>query len=436
MRRKLKSSLAHSILSGRLRSEFFDLWAIDSISRMEREELLHYQMRRIRDILSYAYERVSYWKAVMDALHIKPKDIQTVEDFDRFPVMARDIFYYDKYTYYADGWEKMKYFQASTSGSTGRPITIFTSTNSPEIRLNTNKHFLYVCGLSNLARFTPFFWTIQNFRRLGTAIDFFAYRNDLGRLCQILREKGYRAIGGPPSILILLADYIKEKRLSLSLKFVQSGAEYLSPATRRDLEESFQCPVYDRYGCTELGTIAHECRMQIGAHVSVSNMLVQIVDESGKSISGRASGRIVITSFDNIFMPLIRYKIGDIGYWIDSECECGLRTPRIFFEGRSLHFLELPDGRKYPVLEIVGFMSRWYGGYMKRLQIIQESHHSIRLCFVPTHLYDERWDGLITRSLMELMDCDGELTIHIEKKAALLEMQSGKIPVFISLLNK
>ena len=42
-------------------------------------------------------------------------------------------------------------------------------------------------------------------------------------------------------------------------------------------------------------------------------MIVEVLDDEGKDVSPGELGNIHITHLDNYLMPLIRYKIGDLG---------------------------------------------------------------------------------------------------------------------------
>src|SRR6185437_2904742 len=82
----------------------------------------------------------------------------------------------------------------------------------------------------------------------------------LERWCEALRRHRPRVIDGYVSALCLLAHYILENGIrGIECRAVATGGEYLSPAARGLLTEAFRCPVFNRYGSTELGFIAHEC---------------------------------------------------------------------------------------------------------------------------------------------------------------------------------
>ena len=58
-----------------------------------------------------------------------------------------------------------------------------------------------------------------------------------------------------------------------------------------------------------------------------NSALIEFVDEAGEYVSSGEQGEIVVTGFLNHVMPLIRYRIGDVGVPTDEKCACGRSWP-------------------------------------------------------------------------------------------------------------
>src|SRR5208337_5527509 len=58
--------------------------------RWSRKQLEDFQNKNVRQIVSYAYEHVSFYHRKLDELGIKPADIRTVSDLNRIPVTRRE----------------------------------------------------------------------------------------------------------------------------------------------------------------------------------------------------------------------------------------------------------------------------------------------------------------------------------------------------------
>jgi phenylacetate-CoA ligase len=126
---------------------------------------------------------------------------------------------------------------------------------------------------------------------------------------------------------------------------VVAAAEKLYPHQRNVIERGFGAPVYDRYGCREVMIIGAECPEHAGLHVAVDNLYVEFVRDGIPCKPGEA-GDVLLTDLHNYGMPLIRYRVGDVGSWNGEPCRCGRGLPLMnALEGRTLDFIRTPSGR-------------------------------------------------------------------------------------------
>jgi phenylacetate-CoA ligase len=80
------------------------------------------------------------------------------------------------------------------------------------------------------------------------------------------------------------------------------------------------------YGMAERVAYATEC--EFGAlHVNSDYSHVELVDEAGRPAGDE--GYIVGTTFHNLAMPLVRYRLSDRTRWVAGACRCGRAFPRI-----------------------------------------------------------------------------------------------------------
>ncbi|OGP57439.1 MAG: hypothetical protein A2162_08620 [Deltaproteobacteria bacterium RBG_13_52_11b] len=92
-----------------------------------------------------------------------------------------------------------------------------------------------------------------------------------------------------------------------------TSAETLHSFMREKIERVFRCRVFNRYGSRELGDIACERPGWEGLWVAPWGNYVEIVDGEGNRVPDGTQGEILVTSLTNYAMPLVRYRIGDIG---------------------------------------------------------------------------------------------------------------------------
>ncbi|HEY1661565.1 MAG TPA: hypothetical protein VGI03_04035 [Verrucomicrobiae bacterium] len=91
-----------------------------------------------------------------------------------------------------------------------------------------------------------------------------------------------------------------------SLRFVLCSYEFLSVVHRRILQRAFGIPVFNLYGSTETGHLLMEDERG-EMKPSYENAFLEIIEPDGQ---GR--GELVATTLTNDYMPLIRYRIGDL----------------------------------------------------------------------------------------------------------------------------
>lgn len=431
---KFKHALAAKILINQHFSNRLDLWAIDKIFALTTEERNNYQLMRLRYILGHAYRYIPYWKELLDSLKILPENITTLNQIQQLPILNRDTACNRWNDLYTKSLLDIRTVDILTSGSSAQPIRIYINRGSYLRRSLTVAYYLKLSGLPRVSEHARFFVT-PDLGILGTAVNFNKFRSDLSGLCRFLVDKNIRAISAPLSSLMILAEYLSKNKKKLNLKFIHSGAEYMSNATWRFLGETYGCPVYDKYGCQEIGNIGFECAAHQGFHLNPVNLFLEIVDKDGMIVSNQDIGRIVVTSLDNEIMPLFRYDTGDFGRWIEGECSCGLKTPRFNFEGRGLHFFVLPDGNKRSVLFLIDILSQYYIEYIRQMQFVQEAVDRIILRIVPTERYGGHCDIAFIRTILDKLDCALPIKVSVERVSDIPRLSSGKTPIFISRLT-
>ena len=106
------------------------------------------------------------------------------------------------------------------------------------------------------------------------------------------------------------------------------------PATRKRMEEAWGAKVYDQVGSTEIGHWGWECQHQSGLHVNEALYLVEIIDvDNGEPINEPGKrGKMVVTTFNRMAQPCIRFDVKDLIEWNPQLCDCG-RTFRLLNGG-------------------------------------------------------------------------------------------------------
>lgn len=126
-----------------------------------------------------------------------------------------------------------------------------------------------------------------------------------------------------------------------SLRFVLCSYEYVSRVHRRILERVFGVPVFNLYGSTETGHLLMENEQgEMVPSPTTAFLELAEVDEQG-------IGELIVTTLDNDYMPLIRYRIGDLVRQTRNRPQ-----PVYEVHGRSRDALKNTRGQRVTVAQI------------------------------------------------------------------------------------
>lgn len=125
------------------------------------------------------------------------------------------------------------------------------------------------------------------------------------------------------------------------LKFILTSYEYTSVLHKRILERVFGVPVYNLYGSTETGHLIME--QAAGGMVQSENVAhLDVINEDERGI-----GELVVSTLSNDYMPLLKYRIGDL-----VERRSAGETTTYVLHGRAPDTLNAPDGRRVTTRDV------------------------------------------------------------------------------------
>lgn len=264
----------------------------------------------------------------------------------------------------------------------------------------------------------------------------YPFRAEIREIKSILASYKPNVLYGTVSRTCLFAEYLRSHGFHYQFDIVLTRSEHLTASTRAQLEDYFHAKVYNIYASREFGPIGQECRYQDGFHINEDRFFVEIVDRNNRSVPDSQVGNILITSLHSKSFPFIRYAIGDKGAFVGGPCPCGLETKRLTFVGRTCDFIQLSDGKKFPVGDLFVILFNEIKS-IRAFQIIQESQKIITVKVVLEKPLDETWiAGSVKRRFINLIDPSGErrLQMKVKSVANIPLLPSGKHQTFISRL--
>jgi phenylacetate-CoA ligase len=176
--------------------------------------------------------------------------------------------------------------------------------------------------------------------------------------------------------------------------------------------------------------IAAECEAHQGLHLSMENLIVEIVVREGESERPARPGElgeVVLTDLHNFGAPFIRYVTGDLA--VQSEpgrCACGralLRLERI--EGRTTDTLRDGAGRAVSGL-FFNVLFAALAHKVREFQVVQRRDRAIDLKLVPTSAFD---DALIDQLRAHCAKHLPDVELRTEIVAQLTPDRTGKLRV-------
>ena len=152
---------------------------------------------------------------------------------------------------------------------------------------------------------------------------------------------------------------------------------------RSVIERVFRTKVFNRYGSREVGNVASECECHTGLHVSSPSCIVEVVRPDGSQADPEEVGEIVVTLLTNRAMPLIRYRIGDMGAWAAEGCPCGRGFPLLrYVQGRVSDSFVSREGARVHGEYFTHLL--YFRPWVERFQFVQETPDLIRIAVVLT----------------------------------------------------
>src|SRR3712207_4483392 len=89
-------------------------------------EIASYQEQAIVRIMQYSVASVPFYRG----LRISPRDIRSVNDLQRFPIVTKSMVQESPAQFVADGHDRATLRHSLTSGSTGEPTTTYFDDDS------------------------------------------------------------------------------------------------------------------------------------------------------------------------------------------------------------------------------------------------------------------------------------------------------------------
>ncbi len=235
-----------------------------------------------------------------------------------------------------------------------------------------------------------------------------------------------------PSNVLRLANHCLEKGVKLrNLRQVQTISEVLGPEIRAACRQAWGVPVTDLYSSREVGYMALQCPEKEHYHVQAEGVLVEVIDDHGRTCAPGEVGKVVVTPLHNFAMPLLRYEIGDYAE-VGESCPCGRGLPvlrRIL--GRVQNTVALPSGeRHWTLLSSENISTFLEIAPIRQYQFVQKSLQTIESRLVVERDLTEEEEDHLRKWVVNKLGHPFEVIFTYHEEIA--RSASGKFQDFIS----
>jgi phenylacetate-CoA ligase len=359
------------------------------------EKLAHHQWTSFKRMIEHAVETCPYYRDSFRRAGLTPADLRSPADIARVPLVSKEEIQAHRDEMVSSRYRREDLIEDMTGGSTGSPMRFYYDQDRADSRSAATLRHDRWTGWDIGERRAMLWGAPQDIRprgfkaKLRTRLISRTLTLDASALDEAaMAQFAAKLLRYRPRILLayantlgLFARYVQAENIrGITADGIITSAEVLTQENRELIERTFGCRVFNRYGCREFAVIASECSVHQGMHVNADNLLVETVNGEGPCTG--SDGEIVITDLRNFAMPMIRYRIKDVGRLIPASCRCSRGLPLLELSGgRVTDFLTATNGRKVSGVVLATYVITRVPG-IEQVQFVQSQPGAITLNLV------------------------------------------------------
>ena len=312
----------------------------ESMARVDMEAL---QLRRLRSVVAWVYDRVPYYRDLLDEAGVRPDSVKSLADVRRLPMTdkstLRDTYPFGLFAVPLDSVVRIH----SSSGTTGKPIVVGYTRGDINTWSELTARVVSAAGVSATDRaqmafgysmFTGGFGMHYGLERVGATV-IPAGAGNTERHLMMMRDFGTTVLISTPSYALYLAEEADKEGFdvrSSALRAGLFGAEPSGEGMRREIEERLGIVATDNYGLSEVGGpgVSGECECRCGLHIAEDHFLAEIVHpDTLEPLPPGEEGELVLTPLTKEAFPVLRFRSRDLTSLEYEPCACGRTTVRM-----------------------------------------------------------------------------------------------------------
>jgi phenylacetate-CoA ligase len=373
------------------------------------DELQAFQFRRVKSIISDAYEKSSFYRSRFQKANVTPNDLECLADIRLFPFLEKTDIKNNLDQIAVLSYPKRERIYVTTGGTTGVPVGIYLHKTTDAMRLafewrqfswgnhSWRDRCVVIRGRvmqNRLIQYDP----VDNYLYLSA---FDLTHENMRNYLRAIKSFKPSVIRAYPSAAEILARYVLEEDPGFNqdgaIKAIFTSSEALYGYQKSLIEKAFKAKIFDKYGNSEQASIIGMCGYGDLYHDAQEYALTEILDENDNPVTKEGGiGEIVSTPFTNPVTPLIRYRTGDFAQVTFRPCPCGRAHRRVKkILGRSQDYLEAIDGSRISVAALNTHQNVF--DHVWRFRYLQTKPGEAVIQIVKTDVYSDKDESEILR---------------------------------------
>lgn len=415
------------------------------------KKIREYQEIKLHQLIIHAYHHVPFYRDCFEQRGLTPEDIKTIADLQKLPIIDKKNVRENLYLgIMSDNHDKNQIQKVQTSGSTGEPFVTYAEKKQLEMRWAATQRSLEWTGYQfgdRQVRLWHKYLGMKPLEVIKEIIDAKLSRRrfipvyeitdeNLGAYVKQIMKYKPAILDGYAESFNLIARFLKRNSyFGHTPKGIMSSAQSLPEESRRIIEDTFHCGVFDKYGAREFaGGLAYQCSERKGYHVVAECAIIEIIKDGRPAQPGEV-GEVIVTELNNYAMPLIRYKVGDLAVAVseNQECACGRGLPLIGeIQGRTQAIVIGTHNQFIPGT----FFNRVFFKHdlaIRQYQIVQEKFGEITIKIIKGNLFSDEVLREIFKDIKTHLGDDLQIKVEYVKEIPLV--RTGKRQHCISYLD-
>ena len=413
---------------------------------IKKEKVREYQLRKIKDVVKYAYKHCPGYQQLYNEKNLKPNDLNKLSDFKNFPFITKEILRDNLKEFVSRDSSLKKKIYVTTSGSSGIPFGFYNSKEENAIELgfihNAWESVGWSLGDKSIVLRGSFIGSEKNFyyynpstRELHISTYFLKQRtyNNFKKLFYLNKIKDIQAF---PSAIINLANLVIDNNDigKFDIRFVFLGSENFNVWQKNTILRAFpKAKIFIWYGLTEKCALALKHPKDEYYKVCNEYGYSEIISSStAKREKIFRNKEIIATSFFVKATPFIRYKTLD---YASGEKDINDSISKIYnIEGRKHEYILTYSKKKVYVSSWSSIMHDDIFDMVKEFQFFQNKPGIVILNIVPKKKFQKIHEVNIYNSIQKKFMKD--LDILIKKVSHIKKRKNNKYSFIVNNLKK